>query len=44
VLETIDRGATATTYIIFASLANLAISYVTRLDGAATGYGGARAS
>jgi MFS family permease len=35
VLETIGGGAVATKYNIFASLANLAISYVTRLDGRA---------
>jgi PAT family beta-lactamase induction signal transducer AmpG len=41
VLETIGRGAAATKYNIFASLANLAISYVTRLDGVAHGRWGA---
>ena len=35
VLETIGRGAVATKYNIFASLANIAISYTTRLDGKA---------
>jgi predicted MFS family arabinose efflux permease len=35
VLETIGRGAVATKYNIFASLVNLAITYATRLDGAA---------
>jgi MFS transporter, PAT family, beta-lactamase induction signal transducer AmpG len=35
VLETIGVGAVATKYNIFASLANLAISYSTRLDGMA---------
>jgi hypothetical protein len=35
VLETIGGGAVATKYNIFASLANFAISYVTRLDGKA---------
>ena len=33
VLETIGGGAVATKYNIFASLANLAISYMTRIDG-----------
>ncbi len=42
VLETIGRGSAATKYNIFASLANLAISYVTRLDGAAHGRWGAK--
>jgi MFS family permease len=35
VLETIGGGAVATKYNIFASLANLAISYTTRMDGKA---------
>lgn len=35
VLETIGGGAAATKYNIFASLANVAISYTTRLDGMA---------
>jgi MFS family permease len=35
VLETIGGGAVATKYNIFASIANLAISYTTRLDGKA---------
>ena len=41
VFETIGRGAAATKYNIFASLANLAIAYVTRLDGGAHGRWGA---
>lgn len=35
VLESIGRGALATKYNIFAGLANFAISYMTRIDGAA---------
>jgi predicted MFS family arabinose efflux permease len=35
VLEVIGAGAAATKFNIFASLANFAISYVTRIDGAA---------
>jgi len=35
VLETIGGGAVATKYNIFASIANLAISYTTRMDGKA---------
>jgi predicted MFS family arabinose efflux permease len=35
VLETIGRGAVATKYNIFASITNFAISYTTRIDGAA---------
>ncbi len=35
VLETIGHGAVATKYNIFASLANLAITYMTTVDGAA---------
>lgn len=41
VLETIGGGAVATKYNIFASIANLAISYTTRLDGRAQGAWGA---
>jgi MFS family permease len=41
VLETIGGGAVATKYNIFASIANLAISYTTRLDGKAQGAWGA---
>ena len=41
VLETIGGGAVATKYNIFASLANIAISYVIRLDGVAQGRWGA---
>ena len=41
VLETIGGGAVATKYNIFASLANLAIGYVTRLDGKAQSAWGA---
>ena len=35
VLETIGKGAVATKYNIFASLANVAITYMTRIDGGA---------
>ena len=41
VLETIGRGAVATKYNIFASLANFAIFYTTRADGAANKHWGA---
>lgn len=40
VLETIGRGAVATKYNIFASLANLAVGYMTRIDSAAYKDGG----